>query len=112
MKLTTEGLPNGVTKAVLVGRMDIDGAQAVDLQFNVLAGSKKRLVLDMSGVDFIASMGLRTLMTTARSITSKGGKMAIAAAPANVSKVLDTSGLASVITVAASVDAAVAAVSA
>jgi anti-sigma B factor antagonist len=68
----------GVTTAVLNGRMDIEGAHAVDMQFNVIAGSKKKLVIDMAGVSFLASMGLRTIMTCVRSITSKGGKVAIA----------------------------------
>src|SRR5215470_11373686 len=83
----------GVAVVVLGGRMDIDGAQSVDMQFNVLAGSKKRLVIDMGGVTFLASMGLRTLMTVVRSVSSKGGKVAIAGAQPGVAKVLDTSGL-------------------
>jgi anti-sigma B factor antagonist len=99
-----------VTIAILNGRMDIEGAQAIDMQFNVLAGSKKKLVIDMTGVSFLASMGLRTLMTCVRSVTSKGGKVAIAAAQPGVAKVLDTSGLSEMIPVVATVDTAVAAV--
>ena len=110
MELNTEELPNGVTKASLSGRMDIDGAQQVDMKFNVLAGSKKKLVVDLAQVDFIASMGLRTLMVCARTIKSKGGQMAIANAQPNVLKVLSTSGIADVVSVNPSLDAAIAAV--
>lgn len=100
----------GVTTAILSGRMDIEGAHAVDMQFNVFAGSKKKLIIDMAGVSFLASMGLRTIMTCVRAITSKGGKVAIAGAQPGVAKVLDTSGLSEMVPVVATVDAAVAAI--
>jgi len=100
----------GVTTAVLIGRMDIDGAQSVDVQFNVLAGSKKKLIIDMTNVGFLASMGLRTLMTCVRTITSRGGKVAIAGAQPGVAKVLDTSGLSDMVPVVATVGDAVAVV--
>ena len=93
MDLSVEELPDGVTKAVLSGRMDIEGAQTVDVRFNVLAGAKRKLVVDMKDVDFIASMGLRELMVCARTITSRGGKMALANAQPKVLKVLSSSGI-------------------
>lgn len=37
------------------------------------------LVLDFAGVDYIASVGLRALMVTARECKSSGGRIAIAA---------------------------------
>ncbi|QGZ95877.1 STAS domain-containing protein [Terricaulis silvestris] len=110
MNLEVEDLADGVTAARLNGRMDIEGAQAVDMKFNVLSGTKKKLVIDMSGVTFIASMGLRTLMMCARSMASKGAKMAIAGAQPNVMKVLETSGMSQIVPVTASVDDAIAAV--
>ncbi len=110
MQLTVEDLPNGVTKAVLNGRMDIDGANAVDMKFSTLAASKKKLVVDLSGVSFLASMGLRTLMVTARTISTKGGKMALSNPQPNVAKVLSTTGANEIMPVAPSLDAAIAAV--
>jgi len=110
MEMTVEELPNGVTKAALKGRMDIEGAQAVDVRFNVLAGAKRKLVVDLRELDFIASMGLRTLMVCARTITSKGGKIAFANAQPNVLKVLSSSGIGEVVSVNPTLDAAVAAV--
>ncbi len=41
MNFDTVELENGITKVVLSGRMDIEGASAVDLKFSVLAGAKK-----------------------------------------------------------------------
>ena len=111
MQLSTEDLPNGVTRAILIGRLDIDGAQAIDLRLNALAGSRKALVIDMSEVSYLASMGLRTLMTCARANASRGGKLAVANPQPSVVKVLETSGMYEIIAVHPSLDDAVVAVS-
>ena len=108
MQLNIEDLSDGVTKAALAGRMDIDDAASVDLHFNVLAGSKRALVVDLSDVSFIASMGLRTLMTCARTISGKGGKMALAAPQENVLKVLTTSGVGEIVAIRPTLDEAIA----
>ena len=38
---------NGITKLVLSGRMDIEGAMAADMTFSVAAGANKILVVDL-----------------------------------------------------------------
>lgn len=113
MELKIEDLPGGIVLAVLNGRMDIDGALAVDQRFSALGGvPNRRLVIDMSDVSFVASMGLRTLMMCAKSITQKGGKAAIANPQPNVLKVLETSGVTDLFSVSPSREAAAAAVAA
>jgi anti-anti-sigma factor len=92
MELIVEEIPNDITKAVLIGRMDIEGAAAVDLRMNVLAGAKHILLVDLSQVSFMASMGLRTLMVCARVMTSKGRKIALVGPQDNVDKVLRSCG--------------------
>ena len=106
MQLLVDELPNGVTKAALSGRMDIDGAGAVDMRFNVLAGSASKLVVDPAGVSFLASMGLRTLMVCARSMASKGRKMVISGPQPNVEKVLRSSGMDEIVSIYPSFDVA------
>lgn len=112
MKLETEELPRGVTKANFVGRMDIEGARAIDLHFNVLAGSRRALVIDLSGVSFVASMGLRTLVIGLRSIASKNGKAAILSPTKEVEGVLVASGIDTMAPIVHSLDDAVEAVTA
>lgn len=110
MDLAIDETPNGVVVATLKGRMDIDGALSVDMRFNALGGvPNRKLVIDMSDVSFIASMGLRTLMTCAKSISAKGGKTAIASPQENVLRVLETSGVVEAFTIAPSREAAIAA---
>jgi anti-anti-sigma factor len=97
MQMATEELAGGVTKVVLDGRMDITGTEAVDLQMNVISGSKKFVLVDMRKVSFLGSMGLRTIFNTARAIKSRGGKMVLFAPDELVSKVLRTSGVDTVV---------------
>lgn len=82
----------GVTVAVLDGRFDIAGAQEVDLSFSTLAGSRKALVVDLGKVSFLASMGVRTLMLSAKTIIRRGAAMAVCGADENVEKVLRSTG--------------------
>src|SRR5580704_10831022 len=93
MPISTEELAGGITKVVLEGRLDIEGAAAVDLQMNVIAGTKKAVLVDLQKVSFLGSMGLRTLVAPARAIKGRGGKMVIFGPNELVEKGLKTSGV-------------------
>ncbi len=109
MPISTEELANGITRVVLEGRLDIQGAAAVDLQMNVIAGSRKAVLLDMQNVSFLGSMGLRTLVAPARAIKGRGGKMVIFGPNELVEKVLKTSGVDVMIPIHHEMQAAIAA---
>jgi anti-anti-sigma factor len=93
VQLSTEELEGGITKIILDGRMDIAGAADVDLKMNVLAGSKKLIVIDAQKIAFLGSMGLRTIVNTVRTIKNRGGKIALYGANQEVEKVLSVSGV-------------------
>ena len=93
MEMAIESLEGDVTKVVFDGRFDIAGAQAVDLKMNVLAGSKKLVLLDMQKVSFLGSMGLRTIVTVVRTVKIRGGKIVVFGPGADVEKVLTMSGV-------------------
>ncbi len=112
MKLDIVDLGNGITKLVLAGRMDIEGASSVDMQFSVIAGSRKKVAVDLTNVTFMASIGLRTIMLSVKAITSKGGKMVLVNPQPNVEKVLETTGVNTVIPVVKDMPAAIAALGA
>jgi anti-sigma B factor antagonist len=109
MAISTEELAAGVTKVILDGRLDIEGAAAVDLKLNVIAGSKKAVLLDMQNVSFLGSMGLRSIVAPARAIKSRGGKMVIFGPNELVEKVLKTSGIDSLVPIHHELDSAIAA---
>jgi anti-anti-sigma factor len=83
---------DGATRVALDGRFDIAGAQAVDARFQELAQSAKSLIVDLSKVTFIASLGVRTLMVGAKTMMHRGTDMAVCGADENVSKVLRSTG--------------------
>ena len=92
MDMQVREAEDGLTRVELKGRFDIAGAQEVDLRFSAIAGSAKALVVDMGQVSFLASMGVRTLMLTAKTMIRRKAIMAVCAADENVEKVLRSTG--------------------
>jgi anti-anti-sigma factor len=78
----------------MVGRLDIAGAEAVALPLATLSGSKDGLTIDMAGVTFIASIGLRHLVSAAKAVRRRGGRLVLLNPNAAVAEVITTSGLA------------------
>lgn len=111
MQMVTEEVAPGVTKANLTGRLDIGGSQQIDLAFSALTGSQRALIVDLSQVDFIASLGLRLLIVGARTVQRKGGRMVLLAPPIAVESVLISSGTDNVVPIWRSLDDAIRAVS-
>jgi anti-sigma B factor antagonist len=93
MQISSEELEGGITRVVLDGRLDIGGSQAIDLKMNVIAGTKKAVLVDMQKVSFIGSMGLRTLVAPAQAIRGRGGKMVLFGPPEMVEAVLKSSAI-------------------
>jgi anti-sigma B factor antagonist len=81
-----------ITRVDLDGRFDIQGAQEVDARFGELAESSKAMIVDLSKVSFIASLGIRTLMLSAKTLIRRGAEMAVCGADENVEKVLRSTG--------------------
>lgn len=107
-----EEVAPGVVKANLFGRLDIGGSQEIDLPFNALVGSQRALIVDLSHVDFIASMGLRLLIIGGRTVAHKGGRMVLLAPPIAVEAVLISSGTDNVVPIWRRLEDAISAVSA
>jgi anti-anti-sigma factor len=111
MHMEIEQVAPGVAKTNLTGRLDIGGSQEIDLAFNALAGSQRALIVDLSQVDFIASLGLRLLIVAARTVQRKGGRMVLFRPPIEVEAVLISSGTDNVVPVLRNLDEAIHAVS-
>ncbi len=77
----------------LIGRLDISGAESIDLTLATLSGSKSRLLIDMAGVTFIASIGLRHLVTAARAVQRRGGRLILLNPTVAIAEVIMASGL-------------------
>ena len=66
------------THVKLSGRLDTGGVDAVEAEFvAATAASAKSAVVDMSEVDFMASMGIRMLVAAAKTLAGKGAKLVL-----------------------------------
>lgn len=94
MELTVENLEGGLRCVQLAGRLDLKGTQEVDLKFTgYVAGAKTSVVVDLSKVDFIASIGIRMLLSNIKALNACGAKMVILSPQKLVEDVLKLSGL-------------------
>ncbi len=98
MKLEYTELNGGVRLIKLEGRLDLNGTYSIEVQFvNRCAGEKVRVLVDLSGVSYVSSVGIPMLVNTAKSVMSQGGKLAFLNPQENVFKVLELVGVSHVI---------------
>jgi anti-anti-sigma factor len=110
MPIVIQDLDGGVTKVVLSGRIDIAGAQEIDLPMSVVGGAKKAVVIDLAGVEFLASIGLRSLVQCAKTVQVKGGRAVLLSPTPPVAEVIRFAGIDELIPIFDNDDEAVAAV--
>jgi anti-anti-sigma factor len=68
MEITISDFGDLGKRVTLVGRLDIVGAAKIDLPLKELADSRTNIVVDMSEVDFIGSLGMRSLVVAAKTL--------------------------------------------
>ncbi len=85
----------------LVGELDPATAPQLDAEIEQLLADDdvKRLVLDLSGLTFLDSSGLRIFVTAREALTSRGGALALRDPSANTQRLLDITGLGEIIAV-------------
>lgn len=92
MDITVQSHPDAVVLQA-AGRVDTNTASDFTSKASeVLASKPQRLFLDFSQVEFLSSMGLRALLTLAKSARRQSTELALAAPPDSVRKVLTMSG--------------------
>jgi anti-anti-sigma factor len=111
MRMWVEELSGGVTKVALEGDLDAKGSAEIDVSFAAVTSARDKVVVDMAGVGFLASIGIRTLLSAAKTVSRRGGRMALLSPNSDVLKVLETSGVAQVMGIQADLDGALAALS-
>ena len=105
-------LTDDLKKIVLSGRLDTPGVDQVETRFTaaIVPGGKSAIV-DLSGVEFIASMGIRMFIAVARTLSVKEGNIALYAPQELVKEVFDNVSMGDIVPIAATEDEAIAAVS-
>ncbi len=80
------------------GRIDASNAGACEKDLLALMESQgPSAIMDLSGLSYISSAGLRVLLVAAKTARAKGGKAVICSAPAAIAEVLKMSGFDKVI---------------
>ena len=98
MDLQYSELENNIRMLKLVGKLDIIGVGEIETGFAAYcAGDGVRMIVDLSGVDFLASIGIRLLTLTAKSVVSRGGKMVLLNPVPDVREVLEITGIPAII---------------
>jgi len=78
MEISLLDTDSGLRRVRLVGRLDSAGVDHVELKFNAAtAGRDSHVIVDLSGVSFLASMGVRMLVAAGKSLSGKGYKMVL-----------------------------------
>lgn len=82
----------GITVAALIG--ELDGRTAPDVQSKLLSLPEPhgRLLLDMAGVSYISSAGLRALLMLYRQIAAQEGKVALVGLSENIKDMMSITG--------------------
>ena len=93
MECTHEDTADGIRIIRLKGRMDIEGTVAIDLPFSTLAAGGRLVVVDLSGVEFLGSMGMGTLVMAARNVEARKGLMVMCGASGTVEHALSRTNL-------------------
>jgi anti-anti-sigma factor len=93
---------------VLSGRLDIPGTESIAAELAALcASAQHRVVLDLTDVSFISSIGIRALVVSAKAQLGVGGSMALVVAPdSSVARILATTGVDLIIPTFADIHAA------
>jgi len=81
-----------VMMITLVGRLDIQGAARIEMQFTAVAAGDAAVVVEVGGGVVMPSLGLRTLLLAAKAMRGKAGRMVLYRPQAEVEEVLVTSG--------------------
>lgn len=96
-----EDLAEDLRRIRLAGRLDMVGVGEIEMRFTSLAASKPMKVLvDLTGVSFLASVGLRCIIHSAKALEQKGGAMVLLLGDNTVVRgTLDTVGVSEIIPV-------------
>jgi anti-anti-sigma factor len=90
MEVKTEG---DTTVAVMVRRFDAYTANDVEAALkDLIAKGTKKIVCDFSQTEYVASAGLRVLLSSAKSLQKVGGQIVMASMQPYVREVFDISG--------------------
>jgi anti-anti-sigma factor len=109
MRLQHGELDGSIRLIKLSGALDINGVDDVEMEFvRLCTGDNVCVLVDLSKVNYISSIGIPLLINSAKSLTRQGGKMALVNPQKSVENVLELTGIPLIIPIYQNMNAAVA----
>ena len=106
MELHVTKRSDNITQVSLIGSLDADGTHRIDVEFyRQTVGQRKPTIVDLTGLDFLDSIGVGLLLTCAASLKSHA-RMVLMCPVSRVGEVLDKGRVDLVIPVVRTVDEA------
>ena len=96
MKITNSIINNSATDGLLKlnGALDMNGTYAIEVDFvRHCAGERVRVLVDLSKVNYISSIGIPMLVNSAKSVIKHGGKMVLLNPQESVEYILELAGV-------------------
>ncbi|NQS97665.1 MAG: STAS domain-containing protein [candidate division Zixibacteria bacterium] len=110
MEISITELEPGIVQISLSGRFDAEGVALIRGQFqSVNVNEGELIIVEMSGVDMLASSGIRLLLAKAKTAMANSGKVVIAAAQPQVQYPMTVSGVDTVLPIYSTVEKALSA---
>jgi anti-sigma B factor antagonist len=111
MSVSFQDVGADLRRIVISGRLDMEGTDSVSARLmELVEAPKKGVVIDLSAVRFLASVGIRALVASAKAVQQRGGRLVVVVAGGStVSMSLEATGVDAWIPVFTSSEAAEAA---
>ena len=94
MELQFSELDGGIRVIKLSGKLDLNGTYSVEVDFvRHCTGDNLRVIVDLSKVTYISSIGIPMLINSAKLVINRGGKMALSNPQKAVTDVLKITGI-------------------
>ena len=106
MDITVSKFGDIGTRVALAGRLDVAGAQQIAMPLAAVAGAGNNVVVDMVAVDFITSMGIRELVSAAKTVARASRLLVLLDPNPVIRQILVTAGLTNLLPIVRSEDEA------
>ena len=97
-----------VAVVTAAGRFDSETSPSLDAALTNILGTKNKIVLELNGVEYLSSAGLRAIVKALQAAQATGGGVKLACAPEPVETILRTVGMMEMLKMYPSVNEAIA----
>jgi len=108
MEITNTGKEKDYFIVAVAGRMDaVTAPEFENRLLDWINGGEIHLIVDLGELEYISSAGLRSILTIAKNLKAKQGKIMLCALRDTVKEVFEISGFSTIIPVSESVESAI-----